>query len=115
MEACGGLEGDELSFAIIPNKFAKFNSFLGLPVVGFEKEIIALLRKMESRKGNGIKVSRGSRKSSSSRLEREIQKLECPVNCNCSLLSVREKGESNGGFSHFEVTGFFLNLDGGLR
>ncbi|RVW57201.1 CMP-sialic acid transporter 2 [Vitis vinifera] len=59
---------------------------------------------MESRKGNGIKVSRGSRKSSSSRLEREIQKLECPVNYNCSLLSVREKGESNGGFSHFEVT-----------
>ena len=30
------------------------------------------LKRMESRKGRGVKVSRGSRKSSSSCLEREI-------------------------------------------
>lgn len=65
-----------LSSAIILGKFADFTSFSGLPAV-FEKEIIAFLRKMELRKGCGVKVSRWSRKSSSSHLESEIWKVEC--------------------------------------
>ena len=96
LEAHKGLEGEELSFAIIPNKFSEFSSSLGLLVVGFEKEITVLLRKMESKKGSGIKVSRGSRKSLSSHLEREIRKLEMFGELQLlSSLSQGEKG-SNG-------------------
>ena len=65
-------------------------------MVGFGKEINSLLKKMKSRKGCGVEVSRGNWKFSSTRLERKIQKLECSMNYNCSLLSVRDKGGSNG-------------------
>ena len=60
------MEGEEVCSALIPSKFAELSSFLGLPVVGFEKEITVLLKKMESRKGCEVKDPRGSRKSSSS-------------------------------------------------
>ena len=72
LEACWLSQGEELSFASLPSKFAKFSSFLGLRMVGFEKEINSLLRKMESRKGHEVKVSMGSRKFLSTCLEREI-------------------------------------------
>ena len=35
----------------LPSNFVNFNSFLGLPVKGFEKEINSLLKKLELRKG----------------------------------------------------------------
>ena len=54
LEAHRWSEGEELSSMIIPSKFADFSSFLGLPMVGFEKEITVFLRKMESRKGCGL-------------------------------------------------------------
>ena len=41
----------------------------------FEKEITGLLKKMESRKERGVKVLRGSSKSSYSHLEREFESL----------------------------------------
>ena len=78
--------------ASLPSKFVDFSNFLGLLVVGFENEITFLLRKIKLRKGCEIKVSRGSRKFLSTRLEREIRKLECPMNYNCSPLSIRGKG-----------------------
>ena len=64
-------KGKELSFTSLPSKFANFSSFLGLSMVGFEKEITSLLKRMESRKGHGFKVSRENRKFSSTRLEKE--------------------------------------------
>ena len=61
-----------------PSGFVKFSNYLGMPVVGFKKEINSLLRKLELRKGRGVKVSGGKRKPlASSGFEREIQKLEC--------------------------------------
>lgn len=57
---------------IIPSKFAEFSSFLGLPMLGFEKKITTLFKKMKARKGRGVKVSRGGSTSLSSHLEREI-------------------------------------------
>ena len=101
LEVDGWSEGEEFCFAIIPNKFVEFNSFLGLAMVGFEKEISTLLKKMESRKGCGDKASRGSRKSSSSCLEREIRKLDCSMNYNGVPLAVRGKRGSNKGFVFF--------------
>ena len=65
-------------------------------MVGFEKEITSILRKMESRKGCGLKVSRASRNFSSTYLEREIQKLEWLVKYNCSPHSIRGKGGAMG-------------------
>ena len=41
----------------LPNSFVKFSNCLGLPVLGFEKEISFLLRKLEAKKGHGVKVS----------------------------------------------------------
>lgn len=46
--------------------------------MGFEKEILTLLRKIEMRRGHGVNVSRGKRKPNSSPyLKKEIWKLEC--------------------------------------
>ena len=87
------LEGEELSSTSLPSKYAGFCNFLGFSVVGFEKEITSLLRKMEAR--TGVKFSKGSGKFSSTCLEKEIQKLECLVNYNCSPLSIKGKGGSN--------------------
>lgn len=44
-------------------KFFSFNKFVGLPVDDHEKEIVSLLRKMETRKGP--KVSTAKRRPSS--------------------------------------------------
>ena len=57
----------------LPNGFVEFSNCLGMLVLGFEKEISSLLRKLESKKGCGVKVLGGRRKSmSSSQLEKEI-------------------------------------------
>ena len=64
----------------------KFSEFLGVPTMGFEKEILKLMRKMvpqqpkEQRKGNMTKSKR----------ERELRKLECTINYN-------EKGHNREG------------------
>ena len=60
-------------FVCLPNGFVEFSNCLGMLVLGFEKEISSLLRKLESKKGCGVKVLGGRRKSmSSSQLEKEI-------------------------------------------
>lgn len=75
--------GEVVKSESLPCKFAKFSSFVGMPLAGFKEEISSLLREMEARKGRGVKFSGGKRKTiSSSRVEREIRKLECFVNCN---------------------------------
>ncbi|RVW48305.1 hypothetical protein CK203_069599 [Vitis vinifera] len=38
-------------------KLSNFNSFVGMAVAGFQKEISFCLRKMEARKGHGVKAS----------------------------------------------------------
>ena len=62
-----------------------------MPIASFEKKICALIRKMELRKGRGMRML-GVRRSSS-RFEREIRKLECSVNYNSSLFIARGKRE----------------------
>ena len=37
LEDCCVLEGEELGFVSLPSKLVTFSSFLGLPMVGFEK------------------------------------------------------------------------------
>ncbi|RVW50524.1 hypothetical protein CK203_074547 [Vitis vinifera] len=56
----GGVE-DIKDFRSLPDKFVAFSSFLGLPVTGFEKESNSLLWKLESRKGRGVKITRGKK------------------------------------------------------
>ena len=64
----------------------KFSEFLRVPTMGFEKEILELMRKMvsqqpkEQRKGNMTESKR----------ERELRKLECTINYN-------EKGHNKEG------------------
>ena len=55
----------------------KFSEFLSVPTMGFEKEILELMRKMvlqpkEQRKGNVTE----------SKCKRELRKLECTINYN---------------------------------
>lgn len=64
---------------------------------GFEKETSSLMRKMEARKGRGVKISGEKRKTClSSWVEMEIRKLECSVNYNSSSLSIGEEGGTVG-------------------
>ena len=63
-------------------KFISFSKFLGLLVVGYEREIASLLRKMESRKGRTVSIVK-KRSSSTPRFARELRNLKCSVNyCN---------------------------------
>ena len=75
----------------LPSGLVEFGNCLGMPIAGFEKEICALIRKMESRKGRGIRMS-GGKKRCSSHFEREIQKLECSINYNSSPFTAKVKG-----------------------
>ena len=86
---------EEEDFNSHPNGFVKFTNCLGMPVAGFEKKICALVRKMESRKGRDVRVTR-SKKRSSSRFKREIRKLEYSVNYNSSLFIARGRGSGAG-------------------
>ena len=79
----------------LPSGFVEFSNCLGMPIAGFEKEICALIRKMESRKGWGIRMSWG-KKRCSSHFEREIQKSECSVGYNSSPFTARGKGSGAG-------------------
>ena len=65
--------------------------------MGFKEEINVLLKKIESRKRHGAKVSRARRESSSFCLKREIQKLECLMEYNGTPLIAKGKGERSGG------------------
>lgn len=52
-------KGGELISDCLFNKLTDFNSFVGMPSTGFDKEISPFLRKMKARKGCGVKVSEG--------------------------------------------------------
>lgn len=81
----------------LPSKLLNFSNYLEMPVAGCEKEISSLLRKLESKKGHGVKVSGGKRiLPSSSHFEREIRMLECSVNYKSSPLTSRGRERSTG-------------------
>ena len=68
--------GEVLPSENLFDKLSRFSSFLETPVVGFENEIISLLRKMDARRGNeGMALGRKMNPKASSRFDREIQKL----------------------------------------
>ena len=50
----GGGEG----LVSLLGRFVMLNNYLGVPVKGYEKELCSLLRKLELRKGRGVKVLR---------------------------------------------------------
>lgn len=89
----------------IPNKFVNFSNCVGMLVVGFEKEISSILRKLESIKGHGVKILGRKRiLPSSSRFEREIGKLGARL---ITLVLLSLSGEGGGAlgsqFSFCEV------------
>ena len=86
----GGENIDSLS-----NGLVEFSNCLRMPTTGFEKEICTLFKKMELRKGRGMRIS-GGKKRFFSCFEREIRKLECLVNYNSSLFIARGKKSSAG-------------------
>ena len=100
----------------LSTNFVNFSSFLGLPMEWFEKEISSLLKKLELRKGCGVKVSGRKRSTpSTSHFEQKIHKLECSVNYNKSPATVR--GRSFGAQNLFCEDGrevwFVFGLRGG--
>ena len=77
--------------------FLKFSNYVGMPILGYEKEISSILRKLESQKGRGVKVLGGKSKSlSSSWLDKEIQRLKCFANYNSAMSIVKGKGKGVG-------------------
>ena len=73
----------------MPSSFVKFSNSLGMPIAGLEKETNLLLKKLDSRKGRGVK---GKKSLPSSSFEREIRKLESSLNYDCFPSIVRGKG-----------------------
>ena len=54
----------------------KFNEFLGFSTVGFEPQIIDLMRQMLNNQKKGPKLGQ----TPMSKCERELKKLECTIN-----------------------------------
>ena len=54
----------------------KFSEFLGIPTVGYDVEILELLRKMVSQQPSNKRKGHPTE----SRSERELRKLECTIN-----------------------------------
>ena len=74
-------------------KFISFSKFLGLLVVGYEREIASLLRKMKTRKGRRVSTVK-RRPSSTPCLVREILNLEYLVKYCTS--NKKERSRSSG-------------------
>lgn len=56
------------------NKLINFNSFVRMPTVGFENEIISMLRKIHARRGHDGKASGVKKKpNTSSPFDRELR------------------------------------------
>ena len=64
----------------------KFSEFLRIPTVGYDEEILELLRKMESQQSSNKRKGHPTK----SRSERELRKLECTINYS-------GKGQNRGG------------------
>ena len=64
----------------------KFSEFLGVPMAGFEEEILELLRKMESQQQGDKRKGYPTE----TRCERELRKSECTINYS-------GKGQNRGG------------------
>ena len=63
------------------SSLAKFSRYLGMPMEGFEGEILFLLKRMKERKlQKGKLKGRKRKKLESSKFERELRKLEWTVN-----------------------------------
>lgn len=74
-------------------KFISFSKFLRLPVVGHEKEIASLLRKMDTRKDHRV-LAMKRRPSSTLQFVRELRNMEYFVNyCNSNK---KERSQSSG-------------------
>ena len=74
----------------------KFGEFLGFPTVGFESEIMVLLRKMVARQHQV--ENKGA--ITMSRCERELKKLVCTINYNGKNQNKggdKERGGGGGG------------------
>ena len=56
----------------------KFKEFIGIPTVGYDEEILELLRKMVSQQSGNKRKGHPTE----SRCERELRKLECNINYN---------------------------------
>ena len=56
----------------------KFGEFLGFPTVGFENEILDLMRKLVATQ----QQEKGKENMTVSRCQRELRKLECSINYN---------------------------------
>lgn len=79
------------------NKLINFNSFVRMPTVGFENEIISMLMKIDARRGHDGKASGAKKKpNTSSHFNRELRKWEFLVKYNKSPLLAGSRGKSIG-------------------
>lgn len=114
---CRVADKENLGFGSLLGKFVAFSSFLGLPMMEFEKEINPVLKKLETRRGLGVKIVGGKKKSPlATQSEREIIKLERSVNYGCSQLSARGGGgAAESMLPLFEVVLLFCSLMAGVE
>lgn len=78
---------EESLFNLFFLKFVSFSEFLGLPVEGYEEEIVSLLSKLEAKKDRRVAatLSKKRRSASMSLLDKELHKLECSIDYSQSI------------------------------
>ena len=76
-----GLEGEERRATVLWMSFLTFYRCLGMPIEGFEGEIMELMKRMKERKDlKGNLAGKKRKVQKISRSDRELKKLECSVN-----------------------------------
>ena len=92
----GGLIEGDLSKGSF-GKFLAFNRLVGMSVEGFEREILALCWRLESRKkGRSSQQEKKKVSTSGSRFDRELCYLLCSINYD-STSGIRKRGGNSLG------------------
>ena len=78
------------------SKLFHFSKVLGMPIVGHEVKILALLKKLKLRTGsNTLSKRRKKKKSGTTRFERELKRLECSVSYGGTSGITKKSGQSS--------------------
>lgn len=87
----------------VENKLLEFIRFLGMLIESFKKEVLALFKRLEPRRGNRGSISRSRRRFKPLlRGDRELRKSSCSINYDEA--SIREKRRHRSGWEIVAVS-----------
>ncbi|RVW34265.1 hypothetical protein CK203_093009 [Vitis vinifera] len=111
MKAGGDSMGELVVSKSLPYEFTKLSNFLGMPMAGYEREITSLLRKLEARKGRGLKISMGKKKTWEGERATGFNLFYCEVFDGVGVVCICVSGFGCCGGGLRKVIGKVVSLD----